>query len=543
MIKLVYAFLLFFPSLAVGSGSETSDTLGMFQVLKVDTALVAPVVLGNDTLFSVQAAVKGFSAERRAGSISRRIMEILAESGVPLDSIVVVESEVSSDIVVGDQFLLAVFDIDASLRGTTRLELAQQYVAAIRAGVERHREDRSKATLLKGIIFSAAATVLLVLLLRLLTWAQRRLENALGIRVRGIAIQNYEIIKADWLKAAIRLTSRLVKWVLVVMLLYMYLEFVLRRFVWTRPFADSLIDLALQPLIIIGSSARAYLPNFFFLVVLFFLTRYLLKFLRIIFLEIEKGNMALPGFDADWAMPTFKIVRVLIVAFAVVVAFPYIPGSNSPAFQGVSIFLGVLFSLGSTSAVANIVAGVILTYMRSFKVGEIVKIQETVGLVVSRGLLVTRIRTPKNVEVTIPNATVLGAHVINYSVQAKTGNLILPTSVTIGYDAPWRQVHALLLMAADKTEDVLKDPKPFVLQSSLGDFYVNYELNVYVGRPERMPAIYSDLHQNIQDTFNEYGVQIMSPNYMMDRAKPTLVPKDQWYEPPAKKPGVPGPEM
>jgi small-conductance mechanosensitive channel len=202
----------------------------------------------------------------------------------------------------------------------------------------------------------------------------------------------------------------------------------------------------------------------------------------------------------------------------------------------------VLFSLGSTSAVANIVAGVILTYMRSFKVGEIVKIQETVGVVVGHGLLVTRIRTWKNMEVTIPNANVLGAQVINYSVQAKTGNLILPTSVTIGYDAPWRQVHALLLMAADKTEDVLKEPKPFVLQSSLGDFYVSYELNVYIALPERMLTIYSDLHQNIQDAFNEYGVQILSPNYMVDRANPTMVPKDRWYEPPARKPGVQGSE-
>ncbi len=306
------------------------------------------------------------------------------------------------------------------------------------------------------------------------------------------------------------------------------------------PLAGQLLDLTLGPLRTIGLSLWNYLPNLFFLLVLWVLTRYVIKFFRFIFGEIDRGRIMIPGFYPDWATPTFKIVRVLVVAFALVVAFPYIPGSDSPAFKGVSIFLGVLFSLGSTSAVANIVAGVILTYMRSFKVGEVVRIQDTVGLVVSHSLLVTRLRTPKNVEVTIPNSTILGTHVVNYSVEARKGRLILPTSITIGYDTPWRQVHALLHMAAEKTTDILKEPQPFVLQSALNDFYVTYELNVYSDAPERMPWIYSELHQNIQDAFNEYGVQIMSPNYVMDRAKPTVVPPEQWYEPPAKKPGASG---
>jgi len=540
MIRFWCALLLFLPSFARGSDSTASGPLPVFQRWRVDTTRAAPVAMGNDTLFFLRAGIKGYSAEQRAEAVSRRIRETLAESGVPLDSIVVLESDVSSDIVAGDRLLLSVYDIDASLQGANRADLAQRYVTLIRAGVARHREDRSHATLLTGVIRSAGATILLVLLLRLLSWGQRSLENALGLRVHGIAIQNYEIIKADWLRSAIRYVSRLVKWVLAIILVYAYLEFVLTRFVWTRHFADGLLDLTVQPLIIIGSSVLAYLPNLFFLVILFIVVRYVLKILRILFGEIGKGKIVLPGFYADWANPTFKIVRLLVVALGVVVAFPYIPGSNSPAFQGISIFLGVLFSLGSTSAVANVVAGVILTYMRSFRVEDFVKIQDTLGIVVSHGLLVTKIQTPKNEEVTIPNATVLGTHVINYSVRAKGGNLILPTSVTIGYDAPWRQVHALLCMAAEKTDGVLKEPAPFVLQRSLDDFYVSYELNVYTRTPQRMLWIYSDLHRNIQDAFNEYGVQIMSPNYLSDRAHPTLVPKDQWYAPPARKPGEPG---
>jgi small-conductance mechanosensitive channel len=283
-----------------------------------------------------------------------------------------------------------------------------------------------------------------------------------------------------------------------------------------------------------------YLPNFFFLLVLFLVTRYALKLLRFFFRETERGRMVFPGFYPDWAMPTFKLVRLIVIALALVVAFPYLPGSTSPAFQGISIFLGVLVSLGSTSAVANMVAGVILTYMRSFKVGDFVKIQETQGLVVGCGLLVTRIRTPKEEVVTIPNASVLATHVVNYSSRAREGGVILHSAVTIGYDAPWRQVHALLLSAAERTEGVLKSPAPFVLQNSLDDFYVTYELNAFTATPEVMPQIFSDLHKNIQDSFNEYGVQIMSPNYIADRNKPTVVPPERWYAAPARKPRKPG---
>jgi len=216
-----------------------------------------------------------------------------------------------------------------------------------------------------------------------------------------------------------------------------------------------------------------------------------------------------------------------------VIAYPYIPGSNSRAFQGVSIFLGVLFSLGSTSVVANMVAGVILTYMRGFRVGDVVKIGDTTGKVLAVSLLVTRIRTPKNLEITIPNSLLMSNQVTNYSFAAGEGRLILPVSITIGYDAPWRQVHGLLLLAAERTEQVLRDPASFVLQRALDDFYVNYELNAYVATADSMPKVYSDLHQNIQDAFNEYGVQIMSPHYVADPETAKIVARENWRQAPA----------
>jgi small-conductance mechanosensitive channel len=513
-----------------------ADSAALRQTLAVDTTRKAPVVLGHDTLFFFDVGTKGFSADRRAEMVTERLRETAEETWIPVDSIRVTDADLSADILVADRHLLSVYDIDASMARSSRLELAERQAGVIREAVTKYREARSGGILLRGILLSLGATVLLIVLLRVLAVGRRRLEDILGARIKGIRLETNEVIPADWLRSLARVLIRILRWIIVVILLYVYFEFVLTRFVWTRALAEGLLSLTLDPLRMLGNGFVAYLPNLFFLLVLFFVVRLAVRFLRYVFKEIERGAIGLPGFYADWAIPTFKIVRVLVIAFALVVAFPYIPGSNSPAFQGISIFLGVLFSLGSTSAVANGVAGLILTYMRSFKVGDIVKIQETVGKVVGSDLLVTRIRTPKNVDVTIPNASVLGTHVINYSVQAKEGKLILHTSVTIGYDTPWRQVHALLLMAAERTEGVQKDPQPFVLQTALNDFYVTYELNAYTVRPERMSWIYSGLHTNIQDAFNEYGVQIMSPNYMFDRDKPTYVPKARWFEAPAKKP-------
>jgi len=384
------------------------------------------------------------------------------------------------------------------------------------------------------------ATAIFVALLWLLSRTMRRLQRWILGRGESGSLETAKIVRLEWIQALILFPLRLLRWVIVAVLAYVYLGFVLTQFPWTRPIAVRLLDLVINPLRTLLDGLVGYLPNLFFLVILCLVLRYTLRLLRKIFLEIGKGNITFPGFYADWAVPTYKILRVVIIAFAAIIAFPYIPGSGSPAFQGISIFAGILFSLGSTSAIANAVAGIILTYMRGYKVGDVVRIGETFGTVETTTLLITRLRTWKNVEVTIPNATVMGAHVTNYSIMATKGNLILPTTVTIGYDTPWRQVHSLLRQAAARTPQILQNPAPFVLQQSLGDFYVTYELNVFTDRAEQILEIYSELHKNIQDAFNEYGVQIMSPNYMMDRDTPTFVPKEKWYTPPAPAPGEPG---
>jgi small-conductance mechanosensitive channel len=307
--------------------------------------------------------------------------------------------------------------------------------------------------------------------------------------------------------------AKLLRLAVVLFSLYFYLSLVLGFFPWTQGYAQVLFGYVISPLKFVGSAAIAYLPNFFYIAVIVLVSFYVIKAVRIFFTEVGKETITLPNFYPEWAEPTYKIVRVLILALTAVVIFPYIPGSKSAAFQGISIFLGVLLSLGSTSAVSNVVAGVILTYMRAFRIGDRVKIADTVGDVLEKTLLITRIRTIKNVEITIANAMVLSSHIVNYSASTELDRLILHTTVTIGYDAPWRTVHQLLIDAALGCENILKEPRPFVFQTALDDFYVHYEINAFTDQPSVMAKTYSDLHEKIQDKFNEAGVEIMSSHY------------------------------
>lgn len=477
----------------------------------------APVIFGGDTLFFVSTRLGPYSPPERARAITGRLEKLSRDPLAPLDSITLSEGETATDLVAGNIVVLSVTDADAAAAGRTRRELAGELAQRIRSALAEAEKEADVQTVLLGLIFSALATAVLGFALFVFQKAFHRLYATLetwrGTRIRGLRIQRYEILPAERITAFFKLISRGVRVVLTLTLFYFYISLVFSFFPWTEGYAAALLDYLLLPLRAVGGAFLDYLPKFFFIAVILFVTRYLLKLIRFIFVEVQRERLVLPGFYPEWALPTYKIVRFLVIAFAVVVIFPYLPGSDQPAFRGISIFLGVLFSLGSASAVANAVAGVVLTYMRPFRVGDRVKIADTVGDVTEKTLLVTRVRTIKNVEVTIPNGMVLGSHIVNYCTSAKELGLILHTTVTIGYDAPWRKVHALLIAAAQKTAGILKEPAPFVLQTGLDDSYVRYELNAYTDQPNRMQSIYSELHQNIQDRFNEAGVEIMSPDY------------------------------
>jgi small-conductance mechanosensitive channel len=316
-------------------------------------------------------------------------------------------------------------------------------------------------------------------------------------------------------------------------LAYLWLSLVLDLFPWTRPLAQRLIEIVVEPMREMALGFPGTLPDLAFLAILYFVVRYLLKLMGLFFHGVERGAIVLADFEADWAMPTYKIVRLLVVVLALVVAYPYVPGSGSDAFKGLSIFLGVIFSLGSSSIVGNLIAGYTLIYRRAFRIGDRIEVGDLRGDVTQTRFLVTHVRTIRNEEIVVPNSVIVNSHAINRSTLAKTHGLILHTTVGIGHETPWRQVEEMLKLAAGRTPGLLREPPPFVHLQSLGDFAVACEINACTDDPHGIDRHYTALHRSILDVFNEYGVQIMTPAYKRDPEQPKVVPKELWHTAPA----------
>lgn len=334
-----------------------------------------------------------------------------------------------------------------------------------------------------------------------------------GKRIKGVAIKNYEILSPQHAVEICIWLLKVVRIILQFIIFYLWLPLLFSLFPDTKGIADTLLDFILDPLQVVGFAFLAYLPSLFFVIIIFFLTSKVVRLLKSLSNEVANSRLRLSGFHKEWATPTFNLMRVLIYLFALVIAFPYLPGSNSPAFQGISIFLGVLLSLGSTSVVGNAVGGFMLIYMRPFVKGDVVQIAGITGTVVEKNLLVTRISTPKNVDITIPNLAVSSNQILNYSSKEVKRGIYLHTTITLGYDVPWREVHEVLKKATVDIEGIMDTPEPFVLQTALNDFNVAYELNAYTNEPHRMARIYSDLHASIQDQCNAAGIEILSPHF------------------------------
>lgn len=500
---------------------------------------VAPVIVNGEILFHVRG-VTAYPAKLRATTIAKRIVNLAEDVNFDPETLRIVEISDQTKIMAGDQKIASVFDDDAVLEGISRNVLSRALLKKIKSTIVTYRKDRTSTTLLLNAAYALAATVILIGLLFGIRWSFHRLdallEQQLKRRIESLEAKSLRIVQAEQIWTALRVAGRLLRTVLILFLLYIYLNSVLGLFPWTRLLAHTLLSYVINPLIIMGTAVIQYLPKLIFLVFLVIAARYILKITRMFFRAIDKERLTLSGFEAEWAWPTYRIVRLIVFAFAIVIAYPYIPGSDSAAFKGVSLFFGILFSLGSTSVIGNVIAGYTMTYRRAFHVGDRVRIGENMGEVTEMRLLVTHLRTTKNEEVVIPNSVILNNEVINYSTMAQEQGLILHTNVSIGYEVPWRQVEAMLLMAAQRTPGLRTDTPPFVLHKSLGDFAVEYELNVYCDQVDRMMQLYTQLHRNIQDVFNEYGVQIMTPAYENDTPEPKIVPKDKWYSAPAKHP-------
>ena len=497
----------------------------------------APVVMDGTTLFYVRG-VSAFPAVKRAQQVAESIQALAADRAFSIESLALRETPDGTQILAANQSLMTVFDADARLEGVERQVLAKAYLTRIGEAINAYRHDRESRVLAQHALDTFLATVALLLGLwvtyRFIKWSRSSLKKRYEKKVQELESRSFYLVHAEHLWRLLNGVLGFLGTVIALMAVYFYLRCVLSLFPWTRGLANSLIAILVDPLRTMGSGLLLEVPDLMFLTILILITRYLLRLIRAFFAAVESEKFTLTGFDAAWAKPTYRLVRIAVIALAVVIGYPYVPGSGSAVFKGVSVFIGLIFSLGSTSFVGNVIAGYSLTYRRILQVGDRVKIGDHIGDVEEMRLMVTHVRTPKNEVVVVSNSSIINGEVVNYSKLAQNDGLILHTTVDIGYETPWRQVEAMLVEAAARTRGLLREPQPFVLQKQLGDFAVNYEINAYCHDPRAMYDLYSALHHNILDVFNEYGVQIMTPAYERDPERAKIVPRNQWYAAPAR---------
>jgi small-conductance mechanosensitive channel len=508
-------FIVFFSSLVFAQKDSLQTSKKVATELKQEGYPVNPF---KDTLFYVYNKVGSFSAENRANAITEKIRKLYEDSFFEEDSILVVPSDISKDIVYKNDFIImSILDIDAKAENQSTEFIAKRNLNAIKKAVIYQNENYSMLPKRLGY------TALLILIIGVILYFVGKIFNRIRLHIlknsdkyfKGFTYNNISILSPQKQQSLLMRLYSIVKGFTLVLIVYFSLPLLFSIFPATEAYTTTLLRWILTPAKLAVMGFIDFLPSFVTIVVIVFIFKYTIKVIRFFFDEIKKENIKIDGFYSDWAMPTFNIIRFLLLAFMVVIIFPYLPGSDSPIFKGVSVFVGILFSLGSSNAIANMVAGLVITYMRPFKIGDFIKIGDVSGEVIEKTALVTRIRTPKFEDITIPNATVLSSTSTNYSSNTKQVNngLLIHTVVLIGYDVPWKDIHKALIEAALKTEMIEQTPSPFVLQTSLDDFYVSYQINVYTKHPTKQPLIYSSLHQNIQDSFNAAGIEIMSPHY------------------------------
>ena len=490
-------------------------------------------VLGvmGDTLFLLYSKIGASTPKERVASISRKIRNLYDDDFLKMENIVNVKSENTMDIVYKESIIMSVSENDAIWYNTTISDLAENFNSTIKTSIASAKEENS----LKKLLIRIGLVLLVLIATRFIIWLIGKGYEKLVLLIdskkekwaKSLSYKDYTFLSAEQEIQIVMFFVRVLRWIVYAVFIYIALPIIFSIFPFSRGWADTLFHLIWKPFKGVLMAVWDYLPNLFSILVIYFVMKYVIRFVKYIFSEIKAEKLKISGFYPDWAMPTYNIVRFLLYAFTFILIFDYLPGSDSDIFKGVSVFIGVLFSLGSSTAIANMVAGLVITYMRPFKIGDRVRIAEITGDVLEKTLLVTRIRTPKNEIITIPNSSVLSGNTVNYSSDAVEKGLIMHTTVTIGYDVPWKDVHKALAEAADRTEFLLKEPNPFILQTSLDDFYVSYQINAYTKEPAKQAVIYSNLHQNIQDTFNELGIEILSPHYRAERdGNEVTIPKN-----------------
>ena len=498
----------------------------------------AVVIFANREIAVLRTSVQGATPEVRVRRIEERL-RLLEEKDLakPLvRSPTEVEHQKGELFSIGDRAIFVLFETDLDEEAKLSLDAAADQVEVrFKAAIAATLEQRSGPVLLKGLLLSMMATaiagVLLVAIQRLTVFLLARLQS----RIQSAR----EDSRVRWVEHAWLLFRRLAQLILAflwVSVAYLWFIYILSNFPITQPYADKLSGFLAGLLALLGHGAISALPGLLTVAVILFLTKAVNDVIANIFDNVDKGRSIIPGIHKDTAHATRRLIAVLVWGFGVAVAYPFLPLAESDAFKGLSVMFGFMLTLGSAGIVTQMMSGLVLIYSRALKVGDFVSVGDVMGVVKESGVLSTKIINMRNEEVTIPNAVLIGNPIKNYTSAGGERGALISTTVTIGYDTPWRQVHAMLISAAEETNGLRLDPKPFVMQKSLQDFYVEYELYAYVDRPLERILIISQLHANIQDQFNTHGVQIMSPHFVLQPRNNVVVNRENWYAPPAEKP-------
>ena len=489
-----------------------------------------PVVVDKDTLLLLYASRGGATPERRAKEAIDKIEKLGKSLSFTTDSMYVFDSEFSSDIMSGDMVLLSISDLDGMWQGKTRNELAEDYLSVIQGKIEELQDDYGLRAKVMGVLLALLIIVVQIVLIKLTARLFRRLYRhivwSMRSWIRPFVFKGYELLNTRNAARILLLLARILFWIVVLLQLFISIPLLFSIFPETQELTFKLLSYVWDPLKDIGMGIISYIPNLIKIIIIITCFRYLIKGIHYIANEIAEGHIKFEGFYADWAIPTFQILRALIWCFAVVMIWPLLPSSDSEVFKGVSVFVGLVFSLGSTAIVGNIISGIVITYMRPFKIGDFVKINGIEGEVVEKTAFVTRLRTTKNEIVTVPNSAIMSSEAVNYtSATEQRKGVIIHTEVTIGYSVPRETVENLLLEAAMSCTKLQKKPAPFVRVRALEDFYVRYEINAYTLNSLQLSACYSELHKAILDHFFEAGVEIMSPHFKAERdGNPVEIP-------------------
>ena len=490
-----------------------------------------PVVVEGDTLFYLYTKRGGYTPLQRAEMIDAAIMQLGKRFTLHPDSVYIESSDIVTDLMYGNKVIASFTDQDGLWEGRSREQLATDKRKIVVQKLKELKEEHSLWQLGKRILYFVLVLAGQYLLFWLTGWLFRklkvRIQKLKDTRLKPISIQNYELLDTQRQVNLLIFLSNLLRYVIMLLQLLITVPLLFAIFPQTKGLAYQIFSYIWNPIKNILVGIVDYIPNLFAILIICFAVKYLVRLVHYLSREVEAGRLKFGGFYPDWAMPTYHIIRFLLYAFMIAMIYPYLPGAKNGVFQGISVFVGLIISLGSSTVIGNVIAGLVITYMRPFKLGDRIQLNDTTGNVIEKTPLVTRIKTPKNEVVTIPTSFIMSSHTVNYSASAREYGLIIHSEVTIGYDVPWRQVHQLLIEAALNTPGVIDDPRPFVLETSLSDWYPVYQINAYIREADKLAQIYSDLHQNIQDRFNEAGIEIMSPHYMAMRdGNESTIPKD-----------------